>query len=62
MRTLDEIKEKLKQLDQTDLLELLQISSEELIDRFEDKVEENVDKLDRELNQWFLEEPFGDSD
>jgi hypothetical protein len=39
--THNEICDKLKQLDEITLLELLDISSEDLIDRFEDLVEKN---------------------
>jgi len=41
--------EKLKQLPEIDLLELLEIYSEELVDRFMDKVEEKMDFLEYEL-------------
>ena len=41
---------RLKQLDEITLLEVLDISSEELIDRFIDKIEENYDTLEKELN------------
>ena len=41
--------EKLKQLPETDLLELLEIYSDELVDRFMDKVEEKMDYLEKEL-------------
>jgi hypothetical protein len=60
MRTLDEIKQQLKQLDEITLLELLGVSSEELIDRFEDVIYDNVDKFDRELEQWFETEEVED--
>ena len=55
MRTLEDMKQQLKQLDEITLLELLNISSEELVDRFEDIIEDKADVLDTELNQWFEE-------
>ena len=41
--------EKLKQLPEIDLLELLEIYSDEIVDRFMDKVEEKMDFLEYEL-------------
>lgn len=43
--TWKELLEKLKGIDEVSLLELLDISSEELINRFEDKIEERADWL-----------------
>lgn len=43
--TLHELCEKLKQLDEISVLELLNISSEELIERFQDEIEERYDNL-----------------
>ena len=53
MRTLPEILDMLKQLDEIDLVELLGINSEDLINRFEDLIELNPDKFDEALNQWY---------
>jgi hypothetical protein len=47
---LHEIKERLKALDEVTLLELLEISSEDLVEMFSDKIEDNVDKLEKEVN------------
>ena len=48
--TLDEIKEKILHLyDPDDLLEALQISSEEILDRFEDKLIRKLDEFTEEL-------------
>lgn len=49
--TFPELVEWLKTLDEVTLLELLDISSEELLERFEDKIEENYNRLlgEREL-------------
>ena len=40
-----ELLEKLKGLDEITLLELLEITSEDLINRFEDLIEEKYDRL-----------------
>ena len=47
--TLIEIKDRLKQIDEVDLLELLEISSEDLVERFVDLIEDNFDKLEKEV-------------
>jgi hypothetical protein len=48
--TLEEIKERLLHLyDPDDLLEALQISSEELLDRFEDKLIRRLDTFQEDL-------------
>jgi|TARA_R110000868_G_scaffold181578_1_gene422510 hypothetical protein len=46
---LHEIKERLLALDEVTLLELLDISSEDLVTMFSDKIEENADKLENEV-------------
>jgi len=48
--TLEELKEKLSMLDEITLMELLDIHSDELVEAFEDKIEENQDKLKRMLS------------
>ena len=40
-----ELAEKLQQLDEITLMELLEISSEDLVAAFPDKIEDNFDKL-----------------
>jgi len=50
--TLEELKEKLSELDEVSLMELLDIHSDELVEAFEDKIEENQDKLKRMLNDF----------
>lgn len=50
--TLEELKERLAMLDEVLLLELLDIHSDELVEAFEDKIEENQDKLKRMLNDF----------
>lgn len=39
-------------LDEVSLLEILNISSQELVDRFEDIIEEKQDKLERDFNDF----------
>ena len=57
--TLEELKEKLKaRVDAITLLEILEISSEELVDRFEDFIENKFDKLVAEVG--WEDEQFGD--
>jgi hypothetical protein len=47
--TFEEIKERLKRLDEVTLLEVLNISSEELVERFDDIIQERADELEEEL-------------
>ena len=47
--TLNDLKEKLKQVDEISLLEVLEITSEDIIDRFEDKIEEQQEELGEEF-------------
>ena len=57
--TLDEIKERLLKLyDPDDLLEALQISSEEILDRFEDKLMRKLDSFQEELEEEEHEEQW----
>lgn len=42
--TFKEVLESLKQVDEVTLLEVLDISSEDIVDRFEDKVDERYEK------------------
>ena len=53
MKTLGDMMLQLKQLDEITLMELLNINSEDLVDRFQDLIENNPDKFERELQQWF---------
>ena len=43
MITFEELKERLKQLDELTLLDLLGVTSEELVEKFEDTIEEDFD-------------------
>ena len=57
--TLEEIKERLLRLyDPDDLLEALQISSEELLDRFEDKLLKRLEEFHEELEEEEYEEQW----
>ncbi len=47
--TLAELIEKLSVLDEVDIVELLDLTSSDILDRFEDVVEENYDKLIKEI-------------
>ncbi len=46
---LHEIKERLTELDEITLLELLNITSEDIVELFSDRIEENADKLEKEV-------------
>jgi hypothetical protein len=48
--TLTEIQERLKQLDEITLMELLEISSEDLVDRFIDLIEDRADELEEQVD------------
>lgn len=43
--TLHDIKSRLKMLDEITLMELLEVSSEDLVERFEDRIEDRADQL-----------------
>ena len=49
--TLSDIMDLLRRQDCVTILELLDISEDELVDRFIDKIEEKADFLERELNE-----------
>ena len=50
--TLEEIKERLlKTMDPDDLLEVLQVTSEEMLDRFEDKLINRLDVFEQGLEE-----------
>jgi len=48
MKTLQEYKEQLQDEDQVSLIDLLDITSPEIVDRFDDKVEDVYEKLTEE--------------
>jgi hypothetical protein len=47
--TLRDILTRLAQLDEITLLEVLQITSEDIVERFIDVIEEHADRLEKEL-------------
>ncbi len=47
--TFEELKEKLQRVDEVTLLELLEIRRDDIVERFEDCIEEQQDKLMREI-------------
>lgn len=47
--TLTDAMERLKQLDEITLLEILEISSEDLVDRFQDVIEDKLEYLEEDL-------------
>lgn len=49
MLLLHEIKERLIELDEITLLELLDITSEDIVEQFSDRIEERADKLEKEV-------------
>jgi ribosome assembly protein YihI (activator of Der GTPase) len=49
--TLTELEEKLKQIDEITLLERLEISSEDIVDRFEDRIEERFEQFEIEFEE-----------
>lgn len=48
--TLPELKERLKSLDEVILLELLDIASEDLVETFSDNIENNYNRLLKEVD------------
>ena len=51
MLTLTDLLDKLKKIDEISLMEVLDISSEDLVDRFVDKVEERYESLLEEFDE-----------
>ena len=47
--TFEELKEKLQRVDEVTLLELLEIRSDDIVERFEDFIEEQQEKLMQEI-------------
>lgn len=61
MITLTELMERLKRVDEISLLEILNISSEDLVDRFGDLIEDRYMELSREYQDAETEESNQDS-
>jgi|DEB0MinimDraft_3_1074331.scaffolds.fasta_scaffold02021_9 hypothetical protein len=51
MLTLSEIKDKLKHLDEVTLMEVLEITSDDLVERFVDRIEQQQDALEIDLDE-----------
>ena len=51
MITLQDLKNKMMQLDEVTLMELLEITSEDLVNRFADYIENNYDYLSGEFDE-----------
>jgi len=50
MLTLNELKEKIiEQINEVDFIDLLNLTTEDLVNAFEDKVLDNIDKVTKEL-------------
>lgn len=47
--TYKDVLERLKKVDEVSLLEVLDISSEEIVDRFEDRIEDRLSELAEEM-------------
>ncbi len=47
--TIDELKDKLMQFDETVILELLDLTSSDILNRFEDVIEDNYEHLIKEI-------------
>ena len=48
--TLEELIERLRRLDEILLLELLEIDSDSIVEKFRDRIEDNFDKLIKEVD------------
>lgn len=48
--TFAEVSERLKRIDEVSLLEVLHISAEDLVERFEDRIREHFDQLEEDLS------------
>ena len=46
-----EVCEELTKIDETTLLEILDISSEEIVNKFQDKIEDNLEELSSDLDE-----------
>lgn len=50
--TLEELKEKLKRMDEIALLELLKLSSEEIVEAFSYEIETDLERLEKEMDEY----------
>jgi len=51
MVTLEELKDKLKQLDEVTVMETLEITSSDLVERFLDRIEQQQDALENDFDE-----------
>lgn len=49
--TFEEVKEKLKDIDEVSLLEKLEIYSDDIVERFQDKIEDKYENLSGDLEE-----------
>ena len=56
MKTFQDYKEELIEQDQVELIDILDISSADLVDRFDDRVEDKFDELYDEISDCFEKE------
>jgi hypothetical protein len=49
--TFEELRDKLRQVDEISLLEILDISSEELVERFQDRIEDRMEELESDFEE-----------
>ena len=61
MNTLRDISRKLKKYDEETVIELLDITSEDIVDRFEDKIEERFEEIESFLDDETDELDFEDN-
>ena len=61
MNTLRDISRKLKKYDEETVVELLDITSEDIVDRFEDKIEERFEEIESFLDDETDELDFEDN-
>jgi hypothetical protein len=54
--TFEEVKERLTKVDEVSLLEVLDISSEDLVERFQDLIEKKLDDLAQEFEDEEVDE------
>jgi len=50
--TFEEVRERLKRLDEVTLLEVLNINSEDIVERFGDFIEDQLEELEGELEEF----------
>lgn len=49
--TFEDVRDRLKNLDEITLLEVLDVSSEDIVDRFADRIEDRLITLEEELSE-----------